>query len=490
MRSAINQSISSDPVKVSILGLGIVGVLVAFLGLLLDNTFLVVAPVGVVILGLTILDYRWIFLLVFAFIPLSIETELPGGFGTDLPTEPLMLILMGVALLVILRKAYSLSAQILLHPISILLLLHYSWLWVTSLFSENTFVSIKFCLAKTWYILAFYFLSIIILRSLKFQRTIFRVTGFILLCVTSLIIYRHSLEGFSFASSNFVVGPFFRNHVNSAATMVVMAPFVVYLLLKSKLFLERLLWAITLCVLVAGIYFSYTRAAHLCIFIGIATTFIIYKGWMKYALGASLIGAIFVFSYILNDNKYLDYAPDYDTTVSHTEFGDLVSATYQGKDISTMERVYRWVAGYEMIQRKPYLGFGPGNFYNFYKSYTITNFRTYVSANPEKSGIHSYYLMTLVEQGFVGLIIFLLLAFYALLKFEIVFHQCTTRDTRLLVMSAAICFVSILAFQIINDLIETDKVGPFFFLCLAILFIADMKNKGLPILLDEEVEVE
>ena len=272
--------------------------------------------------------------------------------------------------------------------------------------------------------------------------------------------------------------------------MIVVAPFVMYLILRSKSFLSRFWWIGVMVVLLLGIYFSYTRAAHISLVLGMGGAYIIYKGWMKYALGLTVIGVIVLFSNLLNDNRYLDMAPDYDTTVSHTNFNDLISATSQGKDISTMERVYRWVAGYEMIQRQPYLGFGPGNFYNFYKSYTITNFKTYVSDNPEKSGIHSYYLMTFVEQGAVGLLIFLMLCFYALLKFEEVYHRTTSFHDRTLILSASVCFMIILAFQIINDLIETDKVGPFFFLCLAILLVGDLRQRKISVISQEKYVLE
>jgi O-antigen ligase len=135
-----------------------------------------------------------------------------------------------------------------------------------------------------------------------------------------------------------------------------------------------------------------------------------------------------------------EYAPDFDRTVTHYEFDNLIEATAKGEDISTMERVYRWVAGLHMISEKPVFGFGPGNFYNFYHSYTVTSFETYVSDNPEKSGIHSYYLMTVVEQGFPGLLFFLALSFF-------VFDPCRaalSRGTRCLASAADHAFCAFL----------------------------------------------
>ena len=170
-----------------------------------------------------------------------------------------------------------------------------------------------------------------------------------------------------------------------------------------------------------------------------------------------------------HNNNYLDSQPDYDKTVTHTEFDDLLSATTKGQDVSTMERVYRWVAGGHMIADKPALGFGPGTFTKYYKSYTIFGFNTYVSDNWELSGIHCYYLMTAVEQGIIGALLFLALIFLVLLKGEQVYHQTKSVGRRRVVMMAILATVVIDGLLLMNDLVETDKVGSFFFLCMALI---------------------
>lgn len=44
-------------------------------------------------------------------------------------------------------------------------------------------------------------------------------------------------------------------------------------------------------------------------------------------------------------------------------------------------------------------------------------------------------------------------------------------------MTVLLCLVIIDAFLIINDLIETDKAGSFFFICLAVLINMDRANQ-------------
>src|SRR5690606_28842957 len=96
---------------------------------------------------------------------------------------------------------------------------------------------------------------------------------------------------------------------------------------------------------------------------------------------------------------------------------------------------------------------------------------------PENSGIHSYYLMTMVEQGIPGLLIFIVMTFFILLKGETIYHQTKNPENRRIVLMAILCIVVIDCLLMINDMLETDKVGPFFFISMAILVNWDLKNK-------------
>ena len=166
-----------------------------------------------------------------------------------------------------------------------------------------------------------------------------------------------------------------------------------------------------------------------------------------------------------------------DQTVAHKEFADIVSSTSDLKDVSTMERYYRWIAASQMVSEKPLIGFGPGNFYHFYKHYTLNKFSTYVSDNPEKSGVHNYYLMTVLEQGIIGLILFLFIIYFSIIYGEKIYHDSKNRARKDLVMSATLSLLIIDSFLLMNDMIETDKVGSFFFLNIAILVIVDLLNE-------------
>lgn len=460
-------------------GFGIVALLSIFIAVIAEFYYLAVVPAALLLVYLTIVDFRKTFYLLLFCIPLSTEFYLPNGFGTDLPTEPLMIGLLGVFLLYIFRYHREVQGSFWRHPITILLFLHLGWIAVTVITSSLYFVSIKYLLAKIWYVVTFYFLAGLMLRNEKDIRQLFWII-MLPLCGTILIILaKHAMLGFSFESVYSVLHPFYRNHVAYASIMAVAVPFVWFMMQWYKPWSLKWLFLVgALLLLLIGIQFAYTRAAYVAIFIAIGAYFVIQFRLTKYVLAAGLVGAVALVGFLALDNRYLDFAPDYERTISHDDFGNLIEATYKLEDISTMERVYRWIAGAYMSKEKPVFGFGPGNFYNFYVPYTVRSFETYVSDNPEKSGIHSYYLMVLVEQGYIGLAIFLILLFYVLLRGERIYHQTKSARNKQIVMIALQMIIIISSLQLINDLLETDKIGPFFFMAMAILVNVDLENKG------------
>jgi O-antigen ligase len=142
-----------------------------------------------------------------------------------------------------------------------------------------------------------------------------------------------------------------------------------------------------------------------------------------------------------------------------------------------MERVHRGVAGAHMLKERPLFGFGPATFYSNYKDYTIGIFETYVSHNPDHSGIHSYYLMTAVEQGLIGFVILLIMIVVLLVTGQNVYSNCKDEGTKAIIASCMISMVIILVINLINDTLEVDKVGPYFFTSMAVIGIHYNKQK-------------
>ena len=181
--------------------------------------------------------------------------------------------------------------------------------------------------------------------------------------------------------------------------------------------------------------------------------------------------------WIKAEDRYLQYAHDYRTTIFHQDFREHLQATYQFKDVSTAERFYRWIAGVRMIKDNALTGYGPNTFYNNYKPYAIPAFKTWVSDNKEHSTVHNYFLLITIEQGIPGLIFFLLLIGGMLYYAQHLYHRVKDPFYKTIAITAGAILVMILTVNFLSDLIETDKVGSLFFLCFSMLIIADVQQQ-------------
>jgi O-antigen ligase len=180
----------------------------------------------------------------------------------------------------------------------------------------------------------------------------------------------------------------------------------------------------------------------------------------------------------LKDNdRYLKYANDYKTTIYHSDFRAHLVATYKLKDLSNAERIYRWVAGMQMVKDYWKTGAGPATFYDQYKSYTVPAFKTYVSDNKEHSTVHNYFLLILIEQGIMGALFFVVLLAFIFWYAQKVYGQANEKLWK--VASAAVAAIVAMECTVnfLSDMIETDKVGSVFYLCIAAIVVADIKTR-------------
>ncbi len=426
-------------------------------------------PFVVLAMAWGVRDFRLLYLLIWATIPFAIEVDLPGGLSTDFPAEPLMwvscLLLLGYWAL----HAREISLRFVFHPIILLLMIHFFWIIITSITSQEPLISIKYTLAKAWYLVCFILIPLILFRRAEDYRQWGYFLFIPLVASVVIILIRHSQYGFSFSTINNAVIPIYRNHVDYACSMGILLPFAWWMRGQSASGAGKWFFTMAMGFMLLGIYFSFTRAAWLCVPLSVVTYGLIRMRLLRVAIPVALAGGVLLVSWLSYDNRYISYSPDYEKTITHKKFDELVTATYKMEDISTVERFYRWVAGYYMVKEKPWLGFGPASFYSIYHSFVDRHFKTYVSDNPEHSGIHNYYLMVAVEQGLPGLLIFIALVIAILYTGEKLYHRIRPGPNRELLLMAMISFCCSLFILTLNDTVETDKLGTFFFLCMAII---------------------
>ena len=239
----------------------------------------------------------------------------------------------------------------------------------------------------------------------------------------------------------------------------------------------RLLIGLAIMILLLGLFFSYARGAWLALLTGAVSCFLIKKKWLVSTFLIALALAIAALFWLKSNDRYLEYAHDYKTTIFHEDFNEHLVATYKLKDVSNAERFYRWIAGVRMIKDHWMTGTGPSTFYQNYKPYTVPAFKTWVSDNRERSTIHNYFLLLLVEQGIPGVLLFIFLIVGMLYFAQRLYHRVEDPFYQSLCMAIAATTVVIITINLLSDMIETDKIGPIFFLCLALLVRIDINTR-------------
>ena len=417
----------------------------------------------------------WLMLIV---LPLSTELNITDSLGLDFPDEILLMLLTGIFFIQWIYKPEIFPVSILRKPLFLILVLHLFWLLVCCFFSVDPVLSVKFFLAKIWYVVPFVLLPQIILR---FQNDFKKLALCLLLPMLFVVLQallRHSFYDFSFEGVKQVLDPYFRNHVNYSAMLVCLLA-VLWCIRKLTANGQRYSGLINIGIIIgiAGLVLSYSRGAWAALVLGIMAGLIIHYKRMRILLVMIVILFIGSVSWLSINDNYLQFSPDYQHTIFHSDFSEHLQATVTLKDVSNAERFYRWVAAANMIAAKPITGFGPNNFYNNYKPYAVNGFKTWVSNNPDHSSVHNYFLLTALEQGIIGLILFSTLLFAMLLKTEQLYHQMQNRFYRSIAITTGIILVMIATVNFLSDLIETDKIGSLFWLSLGIIFLLDEKLK-------------
>ncbi len=279
----------------------------------------------------------------------------------------------------------------------------------------------------------------------------------------------HASMDLDFMAKTSAGKPIWRNHVNYACALVTALPLTWFRFKTAIPSTRQWKYLLLALVFLCFLYFSYARVAYLCLFTAGVYFIVLKMRITKWVISLAVVMILLLMYQLKSENNYLQLAPEFNQAITQERFDRKVSATLEGRDISTMERLYRWVSGVEMIKSNPWTGVGPSNFYTYYKRYSIRSFETYVSDNPEKSGIHNYFLMLAVEQGIPGLILFVLVGIVSLLHVERIYHTSTYLEVQLLMITMGMVMVMMLTLNTINDMIEVIKIGGWFFFALFLI---------------------
>jgi hypothetical protein len=106
----------------------------------------------------------------------------------------------------------------------------------------------------------------------------------------------------------------------------------------------------------------------------------------------------------------------------------------------------------------------------------LTGFETWVSENKEHSTVHNYFILTALEQGVAGLVFFCALYFAMLLQVQKLYHRFQDKFYKTVTLTIGAVLVMIGVVNSLSDMIETDKIGSLFWLCLGMIILLDKKK--------------
>jgi putative inorganic carbon (HCO3(-)) transporter len=395
------------------------------------------------------------------------------GIGISLPTEPLMF---GVLLLFVLKLLHErfYDHRIVKHPVSIAIIINLIWIFITCFTSEIPIVSIKFMVARLWFVIPFYFAGILLFTDIRNIKKFPWLYVIPLMVIIFYTLYNHSTFGFDKPHSNMVMKPFYNDHTAYGAIIAMFLPiFTGFTLSKEYKKSYRLFSLIVLAVLVTGIIFSYSRAAWLSVAAALAV-FILVKlrikfYWVILVLVVG-VGLFFMFRFQFLDKLEKNKQDSSTDFVEHVQSISNISS-----DASNLERINRWAAAIRLFEERPIFGWGPGTYQFVYAPYQRAKERTIISTNYGDMGnAHSEYIGPMSESGVLGVITFLGIMITVLMTGMRVFKRAKSREVRMISLIIMLGLITYYVHGLMNNFLDSDKASVPFWGFTAILVALDL----------------
>src|SRR5205085_7653575 len=165
-RKQKNKEVTTISNRIALYGFSAILIITSAFSAYFQDVSLLLIPFGLLACYYLIHHPDYLFYLLLASVPWSMEYSFSKTLGTDLPDEPLMLLttLFVIIWVIYHNKTVSLRK---LHPLLWIILFELLWTIFTVITSTHVIVSIKYLLAKCWYLLAFAFAPVVLFRDEK-----------------------------------------------------------------------------------------------------------------------------------------------------------------------------------------------------------------------------------------------------------------------------------------------------------------------------------
>jgi putative inorganic carbon (HCO3(-)) transporter len=419
--------------------------------------------------------------------PLSInpfDAEL-GKLSLSLPSEPLAAILVLFFFLVLLTTN-RVDKKFLLHPISILLYIYFAWSLICCLTSVDKLVSIKFIIAKLWFIVPCYFLASVFFKE---KKNILHFLFLFVIGMTIISIYNlgHlSMYGFEDKPSQWTMLPFFKDHTILGAVLGLTIPVSIGLVkLHSENAFRKFILFFSTIILILCLIFTYSRAAWSSM-IPVILLYLVFIFKIKFKWVMLFVGLI-LFYLISNIEPIIMELERNKIAGSDDLVENAESITNITTDPSNLERINRWASAIEMWKEKPFFGYGPGTYMFEYAPFQLGRNYTSISTNfGDVGNAHSEYLGPLAETGIIGMLIFLALFVMTFYYAFQTYYQSVNRFDRILIATVSCGLISYFYHGFLNNFLDTDKASNIFWPCIAVIVVLntsirmkELKNEGI-----------
>ena len=458
------------------------GVIALFIGLnsilIADEFYLLpILPVALLILFAALVSIDKLVYFILFFIPFSLTIEFSEFAALTLPTEPL---LFGVMIVFFFKLIFEggFDKKITRHPVTLAIIFQLVWMVLTSLTSEMPVVSLKYTIARLWFVVAFYFVASQIFQkksNIRFWIWLFTVPLSIVIIYSIIQFFNYNIDK---NALYWVMQPFFKDHTIYGAVIAMMLPLMfVFAFDKSYQPKARFTSLIFFIIILIGIVVSYTRAAWLSVAgaYGIYLIYFLRIHWKLVTLGFLISLGVLGF---YKDDIMMKIAQNKQSSSKNLS-EHLQSVSNIKNDASNLERINRWSAAIRMFKDKPILGFGPGTYRFQYAPYQRSYELTYVSTNAGTLGnAHSEILGPLAESGFIGALNYIVIVILTIVTGNRVYKTAKSQQVRFLAIGSLIGLFTYFLHSFLNNFLDQDKASAPFWSLIAIIVALDVYHSN------------
>jgi len=362
-----------------------------------------------------------------------------------------------------------------MHPISIAVYINLFWIFFTSISSSLPLVSVKFFLARVWFVIPLFFIAAHFFKDPGYIRKYLwaYIIAFIIIILYTLV--NHVSVGlFMKKAAHGAMRPFYNDHTSYGAILAMFIPVLIgFMFLKRYKAERRIIISGILTLFIFAVIFSYTRAAWISILAAAGVfTVILLKVNTKILLAGSIsiVALFFVFQFEITDSLSKNRQD------SSEDLGEHVSSISNiATDASNLERINRWNSAMKMIKERPILGFGPGTYMFQYAPYQMSYDRTIISTNFGDGGnAHSEYIGPMAESGILGALTFLGIIIVTIITGVKVYYKTQIRELKIISLVALLGLITYYIHGFLNNFLDTDKASVPFWGFTAIIVAVDV----------------